>query len=147
MEPPARYTGLLFRRVQQAHVAVWQREVSAEVTSVQFGVLDALSQSPGASQRELCVRLDLDRSTIAEIVARLERRKLISRGRDASDLRTNRLLLTEAGKREHRELVPRVARVDSVLTGMLDEGDRDVLRRILTVILASDDVRAALGPR
>ena len=75
----SQHIGYLLRRAQQAHVAVWQSEVSKEVTSVQFGVLSVLARTPGASQTELCAQLDLDRSTIADIVARLERRGLIER--------------------------------------------------------------------
>ncbi len=136
------YTGYLFRRAQQAHVAAWQREVSAEVTSVQFGVLNVLAGTPGASQQHLVERLDLDRSTIADIVARLERRGLIERLRDDTDKRRNVLHLTELGERELTALVPRVERVDAVLTAGLTPADATTLRRILTTVLDSPEVRA-----
>ncbi|KQP57235.1 MarR family winged helix-turn-helix transcriptional regulator [Agreia sp. Leaf283] len=141
----SQYTGYLIRRAQQAHVAAWQREVSSEITSVQFGVMNVLSQSPGASQTELCARLDLDRSTIADLVARLERRGILERVRDASDKRRNVLHLTEAGAAELDALLPKVARVDHVLTDGLDAEDRVTLRRILTVMLESPSVEALRG--
>jgi DNA-binding MarR family transcriptional regulator len=131
------YTGYLIRRAQQAHVAAWQREVSAEVTSVQFGVLNVLAGTPGASQRHLVERLDLDRSTIADIVARLERRGLIERVRDGADKRRNMLHLTSQGEAELAALLPRVARVDEVLTAGLSGDDAATLRRILSVLLES----------
>jgi DNA-binding MarR family transcriptional regulator len=129
------YTGYLIRRAQQKHVAVWQREVSAEVTSVQFGVLNVLAGTPGASQQYLVQRLDLDRSTIAEIVVRLERRGLIERVRDGGDRRRNILHLTPLGQSELTELLPRVERVDDVLTAGLSEADQVALRRILSTLL------------
>ncbi|MCS5734557.1 MarR family winged helix-turn-helix transcriptional regulator [Herbiconiux daphne] len=129
------YTGYLIRRAQQAHVAVWQREVSAEVTSVQFGVLNVLAGTPGASQQELVVQLDLDRSTIADIVSRLERRGLIARARDLGDRRRNVLRLTDDGRAELAALQPRVARVDEVLTGALDASEREQLRHLLAAVL------------
>lgn len=135
------YTGYLIRRAQQAHVAVWQREVSAEVTSVQFGVLNVLAGSPGASQQHLVERLDLDRSTIADIVARLERRGLIERVRHGSDRRRNVLHLTPSGEAEWAALLPRVERVDAVLTRGLDETERAELRRLLTNMLQTFVVR------
>ena len=46
---PFHFTGFLIRRAQQAHVAAWQREVSADISSVQFGVLSVLARTPGAS--------------------------------------------------------------------------------------------------
>lgn len=135
------YTGYLIRRAQQAHVAAWQREVSAEVTSVQFGVLNVLAGTPGASQQHLVERLDLDRSTIADIVARLERRGLIERIRDDTDRRRNLLHLTLLGKTELAALLPRVTRVDVVLTRGLSEPDKVTLRRVLSELLESPSVQ------
>jgi DNA-binding MarR family transcriptional regulator len=131
------YTGYLIRRAQQAHVAVWQREVSADVTSVQFGVLNVLAGSPGASQQHLVERLDLDRSTIADIVRRLEQRKLIERERDGADKRRNRVHLTHLGRAELDYLLPRVAKVDEVLTRGLSSDEASALRRILATVLDS----------
>lgn len=138
------FTGFLIRRAQQAHVAVWQREVSDEVTSVQFGVLNLLHRTPGASQRNLCDGLDLDRSTIAEIVARLEARGLIERVRDEKDRRRNILHLSERGESELRTLTPRAERVDHVLTDELSPSDRAQLQRLLTALLETSDVRKAI---
>lgn len=136
--------GYLFRRAQQAHVALWQREVSTEITSVQFGVLNILAATPGASQKELGDALDLDRSTIADIVARLQRRGLIHRTRDSTDRRRNVLELTETGEREFAALVPGVRRVDEALTEALDAGGRAELKRLLSIVLASTRVRTAV---
>lgn len=139
MEPQdvSEYTGYLIRRAQQAHVAAWQQEVSTEISSVQFGVLNVLAGAPGASQQHLVERLDLDRSTIADIVARLERRGLIERVRDGDDRRRNMLRLTPLGDGELAALLPRVARVDAVLTAALSPLDAAALRRILTVMVGA----------
>jgi len=131
------YTGYLIRRAQQAHVAIWQQEVSADVTSVQFGVLNVLARTPGASQQYLVERLDLDRSTIADIVRRLELRKLIERERDGADKRRNRVHLTSLGRTELEYLLPRVAKVDEVLTSGLSADEAVALRGILGTVLDS----------
>ncbi|GAA4686018.1 MarR family winged helix-turn-helix transcriptional regulator [Frondihabitans cladoniiphilus] len=125
------YTGLLVRRAQQAHAALWLAEVSTETTSVQFGVLDALLLDPGLSQRELGDRLDLDRSTIADIVLRLERRRLLSRDRHESDRRRNVLRLTELGRAETAHLLPLVERMDGLLTADLGPEELTAFRRSL----------------
>lgn len=138
------FTGFLIRRAQQAHVAVWQREVSAEVTSVQFGVLNLLHRFPGASQRDLCDGLDLDRSTIADIVSRLETSGLIERVRDARDRRRNILHRSERGESELLALMPRAHRVDHVLTDTLSPSDRAELQRLLTALLDAPDVREVI---
>jgi DNA-binding MarR family transcriptional regulator len=132
---PLRYTGFLIRRAQQVHEAVWQGTVSSTVSSVQYGVLSVLERRPGASQRELCDEVDLDRSTVADIVARLQRRGLISRTRDDLDRRQNVVQLTEQGAAEIARLRPRVERVEHILTDALTPVDRDQLRRILVRFL------------
>jgi DNA-binding MarR family transcriptional regulator len=132
------FTGYLIRRAQQAHVAVWQREVSTEISSPQFGVLSVLNQSPGQSQAKLCEELDLDRSTIADIVQRLDRRGLIERNRHQADRRRNVLYLTPMGLAEYERLLPRVGTLDHVLTSRLSDSEAAELRRLLAAVLDHD---------
>ena len=75
----AEYTGYLIRRAQQLHAALWLREVG--ITSVQFGVLNVLALHPDIDQRTVGEHLGLDRSTIADLVARLETRGYLRRVR------------------------------------------------------------------
>jgi DNA-binding MarR family transcriptional regulator len=132
---PLHFTGFLIRRAQQAHVAAWQREVSAEISSVQFGVLSVLARRPGASQRELCDELDLDRSTIADLVVRLQKRGLIDRERADGDRRRNTLRLSSSGLIELDRLIPLVENVERALTDGLSVADRAELRRLLQGVL------------
>ncbi|WP_022887274.1 MarR family winged helix-turn-helix transcriptional regulator [Glaciibacter superstes] len=132
----ADYTGFLIRRAQQLHAAVWQREASAEFTSVQFGALNLVHANPGIDQRTLGEHLKLDRSTIADVCARLERRGLIMRDRDSADQRRNVLSLTEQGQAVLVDLVPRADRVHEVLIGRLSQPDRAELHRLLILLLA-----------
>jgi DNA-binding MarR family transcriptional regulator len=128
---PLRHTGHLLRRAQQLHVAVWLRDVSSETSSVQFAALTVLDQRPGASQRDLGRALDLDRSTIADLVVRMVRRGLIGRERDEDDRRRNVLHLTAAGRDELARLRPRVESIEPTLTAGLSPSERDQLRRLL----------------
>jgi DNA-binding MarR family transcriptional regulator len=143
---PLDYSGFLIRRAQQAHVAAWQDHVSSQISSVQFGVLAVLFRRPGLSQRDLCDELDLDRSTIAELLGRLERHGLVDRSRHAADRRRNTLRLTARGAAELERLRPRVDRVEHVLTDALSAAERSELRRLLGIVLASaraDEVPSA----
>jgi DNA-binding MarR family transcriptional regulator len=132
---PLRHTGHLLRRAQQLHAAVWLRDVCAETTSVQFAALAVLDQRPRASQRELGRVLDLDRSTIADLVARMARRGLLRRERDQDDRRRNVLQLTGAGRDELARLRPRVEAIEPTLTGGLSPTERAELRRLLYRVL------------
>jgi MarR family transcriptional regulator, temperature-dependent positive regulator of motility len=129
------HTGHLLRRAQQLHVAVWLREVCSETTSVQFAALTVLDQRPGASQRDLGRALDLDRSTIADLVTRMVRRGLIERERDEDDRRRNVLQLTATGRDELARLRPRVDAIEPSLTAGLNPTEREELRRLLSRLL------------
>ncbi|WP_240892090.1 MarR family winged helix-turn-helix transcriptional regulator [Pseudomonas sp. TMW22091] len=129
------HTGSLIRRAQQRHVAIWMREVSTDVTSVQYAVLLVLEQRPGVSQRELGDELDLDRSTIAELAARMVRNGLVERISDPHDKRRNTLFLTTTGRALLAELKPRVDNVERVLTQELSIAERDTLRHLIERLL------------
>ncbi len=136
-QEPQRHLGYLIRRAQQAHVAEWARTVSTEISSVQYSILAILEQQGAASQRELCDAIDLDRSTIADLVRRMERRGLVARERAADDARRNTVTLTEHGLAERWRLQPLVEEANARLTASLDPADRAALRSALTTLLDS----------
>lgn len=134
----AEYTGYLIRRTQQLHAALWLREVGSDITSVQFGVLSVLALHPDSDQRTVGEHLGLDRSTIADLVARLEKRGYLRRVRDASDRRRNLLRLSELGRAELDHLLPGALRVNEHLTARMSGAEHAELRRLLALVLESD---------
>nr|WP_284505804.1 MarR family transcriptional regulator [Caballeronia sp. INDeC2] len=125
----------MVRRAQQRHLAVWQSEVSTEITSVQYAALEILRRAPGVNQRQLGEELDVDRSTIADLVARMVRNGLIERSDDPVDKRSYVLFLTPAGKKQLSVLRPRVEKVERVLTAKLTAEEGRELRRLLSALL------------
>lgn len=134
---PQRHTGHLIRRAQQLHVAIWTRMVSADISTVQYSVLVVLERLGELSQRELGDEVDLDRSTIADLVARMERHGLVQRRPDPRDGRRKTVGLTEHGRAERWRLQPLVARVEEELTGALPDDARKELRRALRLLLGA----------
>ncbi|MBN3766134.1 MarR family transcriptional regulator [Burkholderia sp. Ac-20365] len=134
-EALSRFTGSLVRRAQQRHVAVWLAEVSAEITSVQYAALEILQRTPGVNQRQLGDELDVDRSTIADLVARMVRNGLIERSDDPVDKRSYVLFLTADGREQLAVLRPRVEEVERVLTARLSQKECMELRRLLVALL------------
>lgn len=134
------YTGLLVRRAQQAHLALWQQLVSRDISSPQFGVLSELKLETGISQADLGAKLDLDKSTITDIVNRLDERGLITRTKDLTDRRKYQLKLTKLGESELRMLQPRVTQMDKSLTKTLQDDELDALHQLLLKLL--DDYEA-----
>jgi len=129
------YTGLLVRRAQQAHLALWQQLVSRDISSPQFGVLSELKLETGISQADLGAKLDLDKSTITDIVNRLDERGLITRTKDLTDRRKYQLKLTKLGESELKMLQPRVAQMDKTLTRTLQDDELDSLHQLLLKLL------------
>ena len=134
-EALSKFTGSLVRRAQQRHVAVWLSEVSTEITSVQYAALEILQKMPGVNQRQLGDELDVDRSTIADLVARIVRNGLIERSDDPADKRSYVLFLTAAGKKQLATLRPRVEEVEHILTARLTRQECLELRRLLLALL------------
>lgn len=134
---PEDYMGHLLRRAQQVHLAAWTRDVSTETTSVQFAALSVLARTPGVSQADLGGALDLDRSTIADVVRRMAARDLLTRTRSTEDTRRNVLDLTVHGRQVLDDLRPRVEGLEPVLTAGLDVGEAAELRRLLSTVLAN----------
>lgn len=130
------YTGRLIRGAQQSHVNLWQKLVSQEITGPQFGVLEALHNNPGMSQSDLCTELDLDRSTIAELIARMAERGIINRDDHAEDKRRYSISLSSAGEVEYEKLVPKVKQLDEVLTKRLTSAEHDELQRLLKLVVS-----------
>ena len=131
-----KHTGSLIRRAQQRHLAIWLAEVSSEVTSVQYAALAALHERPDISQRQLGDALDVDRSTIADLVARMVRNGLIARMNDPADRRGYIVSLTPAGRLQLATLKPRVDAVEHILTAALTQHEVSELTRMLSLLLS-----------
>jgi len=98
-------------------------------------VLSELKLEDGISQADLGAKLDLDKSTITDIVNRLAERGLITRTKDLVDRRKYQLQLTKLGESELKALQPRVIQMDSTLTQSLNQQERDSLHGLLMKVL------------
>ncbi|MER7931199.1 MULTISPECIES: MarR family transcriptional regulator [unclassified Streptomyces] len=145
------HPGHLARRLQQAHYLLWNTMVSEEITSPQFAVLNALVAEPGLDQRTVGERVGLDRSTIAEVVARLGRRGLLDKVRDPQDGRRFLLRLTGDGRRTHGRLALRTARMNQVFLAPLSAEEQarffELIRRVSDAAEELRDPGQPLVPR
>lgn len=136
----SRTPGHLIRRAQQIHTSLWAHHFARQLTEPQFSLLHALSQRPAISQLVLGQLAALDKSNVAEIVARTVGNGWLKRSRDREDRRRSTLVLTEAGARVHADSAPRVATIQRELLAPLDfNSGRDLVRDLATVARASDD--------
>jgi MarR family transcriptional regulator, temperature-dependent positive regulator of motility len=135
------HPGHLMRRAVQVMNLLWGEEVSHVITSPQFAALNALYSEPNLDQQSLGRRISLDRSTMAEVVARLSDRGLIQTRRDPRDGRRKTIALTAKGLHIVRQLIPRTHAMTARLVGPLDSRQREELLRLLTEVVRANERR------
>lgn len=139
--------GFLIRRLHQIHVALFTEEcATAGITPVQYSVLTALDQMGAVEQIALSRAVGLDRTNIADVVARLETRGLVSRSVSARDKRMKLVALTDAGRNLLEQVQHAAARAHERTISALPPKERarflDALRLL---VAANTDVSRAPG--
>lgn len=90
--------GFLIRRLHQIHLALFAEEcASFDVTPVQYSIMTVVAEQPGLEQARLAYEVGIDRTTLANVVARLETRGLIRRDASDTDRRLKLVSLTRRG--------------------------------------------------
>jgi DNA-binding MarR family transcriptional regulator len=90
--------GFLIRRLHQIHQAMFAEECGAfGITPVQFSIMSVAAAQPGLEQARLGYEVGVDRTTLANVVARLESRNLLARTTGATDRRLKHVSLTPEG--------------------------------------------------
>ena len=93
-----------------------------ELTPRQFAVLYTVANNEGLSQTGLVERTGIDRSTLADIVRRMQRKGLLQRRRTKEDARAYAVKLTEEGQRVLRAAGPVAKKVDLLIAKALGGG-------------------------
>ena len=141
--------GHLIRRLQQIASALFLEQARPfDFTPMQYAALVAIKNNPDADQTTLCNTIALDRSTIGDVVGRLEKRGLISRANGAADRRTKTLRITAAGNRMIRDIDSAVAETQRLILAPLKPGERTAFMGMLKhlVHLNNEHSRAPQRP-
>lgn len=115
---------------------------SAGITLRQFSVLSTIAELEGVSQSHLVRATGIDRSTLADMAARMERAKLIKRTVSKSDARAKSLSLMAAGRKALAQAAPGVISADRMLMEALPTTRRDGFLRTLTILTESEEAAA-----
>jgi DNA-binding MarR family transcriptional regulator len=105
------------------------------LTPRQFAVLTTIAEEEGLTQTELVERTGIDRSTLADIVARLLGRGLIQRRRAKEDARAYAIKLTAQGWKSLRDAEPSAVSADSRLLAVLPPAKRQDFLESLNLIV------------
>lgn len=97
--------GFLIRRLNQIHIALFfECCKDFAITPVQYGLLTTLSEQPNLDQTSLCAEVGVDRTTMADVLRRLEERGLVKREPSATDGRVKIANITAEGRETMKEM-------------------------------------------
>ncbi len=130
----------LLHRVLQMALDLFVEEAGpGAVTQRQFAVLAAVAADEGPTQSRLVKATGIDRSTLADMVARMIDKGLLTRERSAKDARANSVGLTDLGRQTLGEMTPKVTAADSRLLAHLSAGKRDSFIKLLRDFIRSSE--------
>ena len=128
--------GYLFRRMQQIAVAIFVEECRAyDLTPVQYAALVAIRTHPGIDATRLSAVIAFDRSTLGNVIERLEAKLYIERKPAPEDKRVKLLYLTKAGTGLLRHIMPSVDRAQARMLQPLKPADRKTLLALMTQLV------------
>jgi DNA-binding MarR family transcriptional regulator len=128
--------GYLFRRMQQIAVAIFVEESKAhDLTPVQFAALVAIHTHPGIDATRLSAVIAFDRSTLGNVIERLEAKDYIERKSSHGDKRVKLLYLTKTGAAMLRDIMPSVDHAQARMLQPLKPADRKTLLALMTQLV------------
>jgi DNA-binding MarR family transcriptional regulator len=134
--------GHLIRRAQQISSALFAEECG-DLTSVQYAALVAIKENPDVDATRLSTLIAFDRSTIGDVLERLEGKGWVVRSPSPSDRRVKLLRLSPAGMEAIRSVEPAVRRVQKRLLAPLAPEDQATMVRLLAQLV---DLHDGTGP-
>lgn len=133
---------LLHRAAQRALDFYAEEGGPGGVTQRQHAVLMAVAAKEGAAQADLVAATGVDRSTLADMIARMLDKGLLARERSAADARANAVHLTDAGRAALAEIGPRADAADARLLALLPKGKRAAFLEALAALSSDAPAKA-----
>jgi len=106
---------------------------------VQYGLLTALAIRGDLDQVSLAEEIGLDRTTTAEVLRRLEARKLVSRKPNPDDRRAKRVRITAQGRKLLGAMFKPMQRAQDRLCAPLSQRERDVFLQTLVRLIEANN--------
>jgi len=122
----------LLHRALQVALDIYAEEIGPDaLTQRQYAVLAAVAAHEGLTQTDLVRTTGIDRSTLADLVARMIGKTLLARQRSTADARANTVRLTDQGRAALDLAAPRVAAADDRILKLLPARKRDAFLDVL----------------
>lgn len=130
----------LMHRVLQLALDIYSEETGPDgLTQRQFAVLEAVSQKSGLTQTDLVRATGIDRSTLADLVARMTTKGLLDRVKSAVDARAKAVSLSAAGQAALDAARPKVEAADKRILALLPKAKRDGFLDLLAELAGEAD--------
>jgi len=123
--------GHLIRRVHQVSTAYFAEECGGDLTAVQYAALVAIGAHPGIDATRLSEIIYFDRSTIGDVLDRMEGKDWIRRASTPTDRRIKLLELSPAGQSVLQQVEPGIRRIQERLLAPLTATEAKTLIRLL----------------
>ncbi len=130
----------LMHRALQLALDIYSEETGPDgLTQRQFAVLEAVSHKSGLTQTDLVRATGIDRSTLADLVARMTTKGLLDREKSTLDARAKAVRLSPAGEAALEAARPQVEAADKRIMGLLPKGKRDGFLELLAELAGEAD--------
>ena len=136
---------LLHRALQHALDIYVEQAGPSAPTQRQFAVLSAVAANEGLTQTDLVRATGIDRSTLADLVARMIGKGLLARERSATDGRANTVRLSDAGRAALRSAAPKVAAADQQILSLVPSRARESFLAVLLALSEAAEHQDANG--
>ena len=139
LESFSRLPGHLVRRVHQVSTAYFTEECGSDLTAVQYAALVAIGSHPGIDATRLSQAIYFDRSTIGDVLDRIESKGWIIRQSAQNDRRIKSVTLSSSGHEVLRQVAPAIRRVQERLLAPLTASEAKTIVRLLTKMADAGD--------
>ena len=126
----------LLHRAGQSAAEIFHGEMTGDLTPRQLAVLITVAQNEGLSQTAIVDATGIDRSTLADVVRRLTKKRLLQRRRTREDARAYAVKLTDEGRRVLRGAEPLAKQVDDRVLDALPTRHREQFISSLLAIVS-----------
>lgn len=107
------------------------------VTRVQWIALYYLGFTEFISQKELAEKMNVKESSVARLLDRMERDKLIDRIKSSEDKRITNLKLTETGVEKRKELIVEGEKFEKLLYHDISFEDMEIYTKVLDKMVSN----------
>lgn len=137
----------LLHRAEQLAAERFSQLVGESITLRQFAVLAAIAETPGLSQSDLVRATGIDRSTLADMMPRMEKRGWVSRTTSTLDARAVSVTLAPAGAQILTGATHHARAADAAILDLLPRTKRKSFLNTLTKLAKLSDEAAAKAER